>query len=328
MFTGAGVSTSTGIPDFRGPQGVWTLRAQNKAMPTSARTTTGIQAIPSPTHMAIVKLMDQGIVKYLISQNTDGLHRKSLVPLDRLAELHGNTMLEVCNQCHKSYLRDFRVRTARDVHDHRTGRLCENGACRGALFDTIINFGENLSERELRHGFEQAKLADLCIALGSSLTVTPAADMPHRVAQRGKRLVIVNLQKTPLDEEASLVIHARTDEVMRGLMERMNLTIPEFRLTRFIEVERPGVGERSAQVKVRPVDRDGTPFDFIKRYSVAPDGKITLQFYGHYHEPDLVFAADVATPTQSTANTITTYELTYNPFRREWQVAPIDRLPG
>lgn len=310
-FTGAGISTSTGIPDFRGPQGVWTLRAQNKQR--TGPSTSSIKAIPSPCHMAIVELMNRGVIKYLISQNTDGLHRKSLVPLDKFAELHGNSMMEVCKKCGKSYLRDFRVRTAAKVHDHVTGRHCDNISCGGPLEDTIINFGEDLPEKELRNGFKQAELADLCVSFGSSLTVTPAADMPRRVAERGKRLVIVNLQKTPLDNLASLVIHAKIDDVIRALMKRLQIDIPEFRLNRYILVDKKG--------KVTPVDRDGTPFDFVKTCHVSADSsKLKLQFYGHYNEPDLELTA-VHKEHQA-------YQLSYNPFEREWTVTPIDKLPG
>lgn len=95
-----------------------------------------------------------------------------------MAELHGNTNLERCKKCKKSYLRDFRVRNALAVHDHNTNRKCDNEKCRGDLMDTIINFGENLPEKDLDDGFVHSQMADLHIVLGSSLRVTPAADMP------------------------------------------------------------------------------------------------------------------------------------------------------
>lgn len=101
------------------------------------------------------------------------------------------------------------------MHDHKTGRKC---VCGGDLYDSIINFGENLPEWELDAGFENSYKADLCLAMGSSLTVTPAADMPAEVGKRKKNLVIVNLQKTPLDKYAKLKIHAFCDKVMEKLM--------------------------------------------------------------------------------------------------------------
>ena len=98
-----------------------------------------------------------------------------------MAEVHGNTNLEKCEKCHKEYLRDFKVRNANKVHNHKTGRRCDDPGCRGALYDSIINFGENLPEKELNAGFENSEKADLCLVLGSSLRVTPAADMPKIV---------------------------------------------------------------------------------------------------------------------------------------------------
>ena len=135
--------------------------------------------------------MEEGYLKFAISQNTDGLHRKSGIPPSKLAEVHGNTNLERCKKCKKEYLRDYRVRTAANVHDHKTTRKCTVPGCHGDLYDTIINFGENLPERELAEGFSHGKSADLCLAMGSSLRVTPAADMAADTAEHGGRLVIV-----------------------------------------------------------------------------------------------------------------------------------------
>jgi NAD-dependent SIR2 family protein deacetylase len=194
--------------------------------------TSAIKAIPSLSHMAIVELMRLGIVKYLISQNTDGLHRKSNVPVERFAELHGNQNLEQCIKCGREYVRDFRTRTAIGVTDHLTGRRCDDPNCRGPLKDTIINFGESLPRRALMRSFEEAEKADLCVVLGSSLTVTPAADIPRRVAQRDQKLVIVNLQITPLDPIATLKINGKTDDVMRIVMNHLNIPIPDFTLER------------------------------------------------------------------------------------------------
>ena len=145
--------------------------------------------------MALVKLQDEGILKYLVSQNVDGLHRKSGILPNKLCELHGNRNLEYCVNCKKDYMRDFGVRnkTQKSCHDHVTGRKCDNPECRGVLKDSIINFGESLQAPILEAGFHSAALSDLCLAMGSSLRVTPAADIPAQVAQRGGRLVIVNL---------------------------------------------------------------------------------------------------------------------------------------
>ncbi|KAI1706775.1 sir2 family domain-containing protein [Ditylenchus destructor] len=165
-FTGAGVSTSAGIPDFRGPQGVWTLRAKGE-FPKSRQST--LSAVPTTGHMALIGLERAGLLKFLISQNTDGLHRRSGFPPEKLAELHGNSNLERCRHCKKEYLRDFSTRSAPGVHDHQTTRKC--AVCGHWLHDTIINFSESLPEKPLKDGFINARRADLCLVLGSSLTI-------------------------------------------------------------------------------------------------------------------------------------------------------------
>ena len=169
-YTGAGISTSTGIPDYRsgaktvlptGP-GCWTKLADIQkakaaghkviARPKVDFRTTIQKAIPSPSHMALVELMNRGMLKHVISQNIDGLHRKSGIPKDKISEVHGNTNLELCRKCNKDYMRDFRVRTAQKVHDHNTGRLCDDPNCRGKLYDTIINFNECLRDEDFGTG--------------------------------------------------------------------------------------------------------------------------------------------------------------------------------
>ena len=100
----------------------------------------------------MVELTEQNHLKYIVSQNVDGLHRKSGIPASNIAELHGNTNLEICEECSREYMRDHRVRSAQKVKEHRTGRMCESVGCNGHLKDTIINFGENLNENILELG--------------------------------------------------------------------------------------------------------------------------------------------------------------------------------
>ena len=88
--------------------------------------------------------MEKGLLKHIISQNVDGLHRKSGIPAESISEVHGNTNLEICKKCGTNYMRDFRVRNAQKDKDHKTGRNCDDRACGGDLEDSIINFGENL----------------------------------------------------------------------------------------------------------------------------------------------------------------------------------------
>ena len=190
------------------------------------------QAKPTFAHDALKILLDQGVAKHIISQNVDGLHRRSGVNPSQLSELHGNTNLEHCKKCGAEYLRDFNCRRpGNHVHDHTTGRLCENKGCGGKLYDSIINFGENLPEKAFASAEVASKHADLMIVLGSSCKVTPAADLPESIGRKNRvdpqnkpRLVIVNLQRTPLDGLATLKIHGRTDQVMRLLLEQLTVS--------------------------------------------------------------------------------------------------------
>mmetsp|Transcript_25748 Transcript_25748/g.60743 ORF Transcript_25748/g.60743 Transcript_25748/m.60743 type:complete len:427 (+) Transcript_25748:97-1377(+) len=353
-FTGAGISTSCGIPDFRsgmdtvletGP-GVWELRAKKKMRSRRAKTTSTLKAIPSFTHMALCALERDGILKAIISGNTDGLHRRSGFPPERLYEVHGNSNLETCKTCGHQYLRDFKCRNARGTKKHETGRLCEmvgddGKVCGGKLRDTIINFGENLPERELTMGFAHTAESDVCLALGSSLTVTPSADMPEQVGdKKSGKLVIVNLQKTPLDRKASLVIHAKCDDVMRQLATELAMDVPEFRLRRYVKISRGKAPRKSdMRVHVQGVDRDGTPFSLFQGVTFTSDSKsgedacakepfrgtlpansrnpqVRLKFAGHYREPTLAVPVPEAE---------TTYCCTFNPRTGVWEsVEPVE----
>jgi len=327
-FTGAGISTSAGVPDFRsgintvlptGP-GAWERIATGTNKKAQIRKNT-TSAIPTPTHMALIKLHEAGYLKFLISQNTDGLHRRSGFPLSELAELHGNSNLEICRnkKCKKQYLRDFRVRTSQKVHDHETRRKCEN--CGQELYDTIINFGENLPEKELENGFIHGKKVDLCLALGSSLRVTPAADMPRATVKNKGNLVIVNLQATPLDH-VGLRINGFIDDVMIKLMAKLNLEIPKFILKRRLVIkkiyDKSGLFDvgKPTGLYIRGVDEFGESYQLFKAISVKfnqseevitstkhepfyiiplksslHEGSISIKltFQGHYNEPDFNF---------------------------------------
>ena len=215
--------------------GVWELRDHPGTKRSSnIRTVSSTKAIPSVTHMALVELARRNLLHFVVSQNTDGLHLRSGLPSTLLAELHGNSNLEICKKCHIKYLRDFRTRTANKVHEHATTRKCTK--CNSILYDSIINFGESLPEYELNASFEHAERADICLVLGSSLRVTPAADIPERVARRGEKLIIGNLQSTPFANIAKLNIHVMCDALMRGLMAKLDIPIPEWELHRRIKI--------------------------------------------------------------------------------------------
>lgn len=316
--------------------GAWELRAAGVSRAKKYKTRSTLQAIPTASHMALVELQRSGRLAFLVSQNTDGLHRRSGFPPEALSELHGNSNLEFCRGCGRQYLRDYHCRRAGNkVHDHRTGRKC---VCGGELRDSIINFGENLPEKALTDAFGHARRADFCLVLGSSLRVTPAADVPEEVAERGGRLVIVNLQRTPLDRSAALVIHAKCDDVMEGLMTRLATPIPPFRLRRFFEV---AAAADARSVLLRGIDSDGTPFSLFTGVRMALEGgrsveqtkepfrmeiaagsgvsrlSARLHFAGHYAEPPL--EVEVALPAGDLAPTFQRrFVVEYDPARRRW----------
>ncbi|TVY19132.1 NAD-dependent protein deacetylase SRT1 [Lachnellula arida] len=335
-FTGAGVSTSAGIPDFRGPDGAWTLRAQGRQRTGKAVST--LQAIPTPTHMALVELQNQGLLKYLVSQNCDGLHRKSGMLPANISELHGNSNIESCKDCGKEYLRDFRAVATyeKTVHDHRTGRKC--ALCGGVLLDSIVNFGDFLPAAPLQHAQDNAEKADLCLVLGSSITIPPACTIPESVGKKkGAKLAICNLQETPLDDLASMRIYAKADDLMIRVMEKLNLLIPTFILRRrlVIDVE---MRQDKPQLTVYGVDVDLTPATFLKSVKLGYNRRLVrsepfvfnfrtslesplelkfeLEFMGHYGEPNLDVDFEY-----NEGNTQAVYLLEYNPRSGEWKTS-------
>ncbi|KAL6777056.1 SRTA1 [Auxenochlorella protothecoides x Auxenochlorella symbiontica] len=265
-FTGAGISTSTGIPDFRGPNGVWTAQKLGRALPKA--TVEFANAAPSLTHQALLALHGTGKLKYLVSQNVDGLHRRSGFPAAALAELHGNCFLERCSTCGATFTRDFEVET---VGFMETGRFCEVQGCRGPLTDTVLDWDDALPAKELKEAEHRAKHADLAICLGTSLQIRPACNLPLRTVrvykdrpQAGK-LVIVNLQRTQHDKKAltsgGLVIHARTDDVMRGLMAGLHMQVPEYKRLDTFVLEVALIEQEAKRVRHSESGATGTPKD-------------------------------------------------------------------
>eukprot|EP00928_Gymnodinium_smaydae_P021266 TRINITY_DN18280_c1_g1_i2.p1 TRINITY_DN18280_c1_g1~~TRINITY_DN18280_c1_g1_i2.p1 ORF type:complete len:552 (-),score=66.54 TRINITY_DN18280_c1_g1_i2:61-1716(-) len=314
VFTGAGISTSAGISDFRGPMGVWTRKAQGLA-PIAGTST--VKALPTKTHMGIVELHRHSIVRYVISQNCDGLHRRSGLPASAISELHGNSNVEICESCGRRFFRDFKAVRQTRTFDHFTGRFC---SCDGRLLESTIDFGQNLPQVPLEKAADESKKADLHIVFGSSLTVSPACDMPRATARKGGKLVIVNLQKTPLTHLADFQIHAPTDAVMESLMEELGIPIPSFRLERRIIIGRDGNDVFAKAVDVHAPDRETgvlCAVDWDGTVQAIPEAKRTeavwkslthrhaeanldishlrptLHFVGHYQEPPLTLDIDL-----------------------------------
>uniref|UniRef100_A0A672UZQ9 NAD-dependent protein deacylase sirtuin-6 n=1 Tax=Strigops habroptila TaxID=2489341 RepID=A0A672UZQ9_STRHB len=224
FHTGAGISTASGIPDFRGPNGVWTMEEKGLSPKFD---TTFESARPSKTHMALLGLQRVGILKFLVSQNVDGLHVRSGFPRDKLAELHGNMFVEECVKCGKQYVRDAVVGSM-GLKAH--GRLCSVTKARGLracreVRDTILDWEDSLPDRDLTLADEKA---DLSITLGTSLQIKPSGNLPLITKKRGGKLVIVNLQATKHDKQADLRIHAYVDDVMTKLMKHLGLEVPEW----------------------------------------------------------------------------------------------------
>jgi len=322
VFTGAGISTSAGIPDFRGPEGVWTLKAQNKTRTAPTISTT--KAMPTSSHMSLVELERRDILKFLISQNCDGLHRRSGFSQEKIAELHGNSNIEVCSNCGKEYLRDYKAVApyTHSVHDHRTGRNCV--LCNGELVDTIINFGENLPANAIEAGYSHSEKADLCLVLGSSLTVSPACNMPEIVGKSAMgKLVICNLQNTPLDPVAAIKIYSKSDDLMKFVMKALGIDIPPFILHRRVKTN-----VSDDVISLQCLDFDGTPATIFSSVSYGsthlnqepfrincPNNNVTvtLNFYGHYNEPVLNLPLNKELTERY-------YDLHYNPLTGEWGI--------
>jgi len=220
VYTGAGISTSAQIPDYRGPNGIWTLRDQGRMH--EAKRFSIEQAYPTYAHYALTLLLKKGMIKRVVTTNVDGLHRRSGTSIDQLSELHGNCYREVCNKCGTEYLRGYDVtKTVVNYTNHLTGRLCTVPNCGGQLKDTIIHFTEQLSPLHLNPAEEDSEKAELTLVMGTSMKVEPACSLP--TLNPKAKMFIVNLQKTPFDRKAKLVLHSRTDEFMKCVMEELDL---------------------------------------------------------------------------------------------------------
>jgi len=203
VFTGAGISTESGIRDFRGPDGLWTRRDKGLATPEQ----NWLSVAPNSGHRAVFELQELGKMKFCISQNVDNLHLKSGIKQELLAELHGNLSKVRCLAC------DFKM-------DRVEGeRFCP--ICSGKLKSTVVNFGDALPEKDLEESIDHARNSDLFIVVGSSLVVYPAADLPRLALDRGAKLVIINQGETPYDGEAHLRFSERIGEVLPPAVERL-----------------------------------------------------------------------------------------------------------
>jgi NAD-dependent SIR2 family protein deacetylase len=204
VFTGAGISTDSGLPDFRGPEGVWTRR--DKGLPPRDSDRDWTKGAPNLGHYSIVDLQDIGKLYYLISQNVDNLHIKSGIKLELLAELHGNVDRLRCVNCEKTYSKAANV---------------ENCTCGSELVSSVVHFGDPLPSGDLSASFQHARDCDLFIVVGSSLVVNPAASIPVVAFEAGARLVIINQGETPLDRIAHLRFSEGIGEVFPVAVKKL-----------------------------------------------------------------------------------------------------------
>jgi NAD-dependent deacetylase len=226
-LTGAGISTASGIPTFRGEDGVWgrEFRPRDFALGRFENDPEGFwrdrvqlhsvmypdDVAPNAAHEALARLESQGHLEGIITQNTDGLH--SIAGSDRVVELHGNANRVVCRDCGEQ---SDAAAARQRVTDGELPPLCPD--CGGVLKPDVVLFGERLPQEQFDAAHHMAQQSDVFLAVGSSLVVEPAASLPGEAARNGT-LVIVNLEETPVDDEADIVVNEDLTEVLPRLAE-------------------------------------------------------------------------------------------------------------
>jgi NAD-dependent deacetylase len=229
VFTGAGISTESGIPDFRSPGGVWSKMqpimfqdfvasrdARREAWTRVFNRTAGwTGASPNAGHNAVAALVELGKVSAIITQNVDNLHQDSGAPADKVIELHGNASYAKCLDCgerHELDLLEMPWRRGEEI-------VCSH--CAGLLKTATISFGQSMPEAEMMRATEEARACDLFLVLGSSLVVYPAAGLPIEAKRHGAKLVIVNREPTELDSYADLVLNTEIGPLMTETLARL-----------------------------------------------------------------------------------------------------------
>ncbi len=230
IFTGAGVSTESGIPDFRSPGGIWTrmqpISFQDYVSDAEARRLSWQRRLemeetwntvqPNTGHRAVAELVARGKASHVITQNIDGLHQQSGVPNDRLIELHGSTRHAKCLDCGMRVEID---EVLAHVQAHGDARDCVQ--CGGLVKTATISFGQPMPEGEMARADAAVRACDLMLVLGSSLQVYPAAGFPLLAKRQGAGLVILNREQTPLDGYADLVLNAEIGPTMQAVIDAL-----------------------------------------------------------------------------------------------------------
>jgi NAD-dependent deacetylase len=231
-FTGAGISTECGVPDFRSPGSPWMV---NKPIPFDAFVASAearkeawrrkfnmddsfAGSQPGRGHAALAALHHAGKMPVLITQNIDGLHHDSGLPADAVIELHGNGTYATCLDCGERHELE-EIRAHFEVHGHPPP--CRS--CAGLIKSATISFGQTMPQAAMRRATEATMAADVFLAIGSSLVVFPAADFPVAAKRNGARLVIVNREPTGADTIADLVIRADIGSVLSLMQQKLQL---------------------------------------------------------------------------------------------------------
>ena len=223
VFTGAGISTESGIPDFRSPGGIWTRQApidfgdflasedaRRESWRRRFETDPVLRAArPNRGHVAVAQMIRAGLATAVITQNIDGLHQASGVPIDQVIELHGNTTYATCLDCAARAEIDALRATF-----EATGRAPRCAACGGLVKTATISFGQAMPAEAMARADAATRAADLFLAIGSSLVVYPAAGFPRLAKRAGAALVILNREPTELDPLADLVLHREIGETL------------------------------------------------------------------------------------------------------------------
>jgi NAD-dependent deacetylase len=230
VFTGAGLSTESGIPDFRSPGGVWdkynpedfyfqNFLANEASREKYWQMATEMwepikKAQPNPAHLAIAEFEKLGKLDCVITQNIDGLHFKAGNSEEKVIQLHGTAIFVSCLSCRKRYDRN---EIQERIKKGQKAPRCDD--CGGLLKPATISFGQSMPEKETQEAYHRSSLCDLFIVIGSSLVVQPAASMPLVAKRNGARLVIINRDPTPFDDIADLVIHDQAGPTMGSILE-------------------------------------------------------------------------------------------------------------
>jgi len=230
VFTGAGVSTESGIPDFRGKDGIWTkmdpddftiqrfvARPEVRKMQWKMLSEGGLikDVRPNAAHYAIAGLEKLGKLDCIVTQNIDNLHQMAGNSPEIVFELHGNMQFVRCLGCHRRWpMAEILARLA--VEDLPA---CEH--CKGILKPDAVFFGESLPQAVLSEATRRAANSDLCIVIGSTLLVYPASQIPENAFNAGAKLVIINIGATPMDAKAAVRIDGRAGEAMAKILEKV-----------------------------------------------------------------------------------------------------------